>query len=397
MSRPNPFRLPLWRGIFYLLLAVGLPLAALRYSRGLGAVTHLSDGFPWGLWIGFDLLCGVGLAAGGFTLTAAVYIFNLKRFQPIVRPTVLTAFLGYTLVIFALLLDLGRPWNIWHPLIMWNPRSVMFEVAWCVMLYTTVLGLELSGMVFERLKWTRAQKIQRAATLPLVLAGVLLSTLHQSSLGALYLIVPGKLHPLWYTAALPWIFWASAIAAGLAMVIVESRLSSRAFGRPVEMHLLSEIARVLLVALGVFAVFRIFDLVHRGVLHEAFRPTYEAGMFGLEFVLGVVLPFALLLSPRTRGDLRRLYPAALLAVMGFVVNRLNVSVTGLERSAQAHYVPAWSEIALSLAMVALGFAAFGLMVKYFRVYPEAATRTPSAPRAAVPPGRPLPVPSGRTA
>lgn len=394
MTRDS-FRPSLWRGVFYLLLAFGLPVLVLRFTRGLGAVTNLSDDFPWGLWIGFDLLCGVGLAAGGFTLTAAVYIFNLKRFQPIVRPTVLTAFLGYLLVIGALLVDLGRPWNIWHPLIMWNPRSVMFEVAWCVMLYTTVLALELSGLVFERLKWKRAQAIQHAATIPLVLAGVLLSTLHQSSLGALYLIIPGKLHPIWYTAALPWIFWSSAIAAGLAMVIVESRLSSRAFHRPLEMDLLSDIARVLMVALGVFAIFRIYDLVHRGVLSEVLKPTYEAGMFGLEFALGVALPFLLLLSPRTRTDIRRLYPTALLAVMGFVVNRLNVSVTGLESASKTHYVPAWTEIAVSLAMVAAGFAAFALVVRYFRVYPEGDSRVVAAKPREPHPGHPFVTPAKR--
>jgi len=397
MTAREPFRLPLWRGVFFFLLALGLPIMVLRYSQGLGAVTNLSDEFPWGLWIGFDLLCGVGLAAGGFTLTAAVYIFNLKRFHSMVRPTVLTAFLGYLLVIGALLVDLGRPWNIWHPLVMWNPSSVMFEVAWCVMLYTLVLALELSGMVFERVGWQRAKRIQRTATLPLVLAGVLLSTLHQSSLGALYLIVPGKLHPLWYTPALPWIFWTSAIAAGLAMTIVESRLSSRAFGRPPEMSLLREIARVLMIALGVFAVFRVYDLVHRGVLARAFEPTYEAAMFALELLLGVILPFALLLSPKVRNDLRKLYPAALLAVMGFVVNRLNVSVTGLESAAGTRYVPAWTEVAVSLAMVALGFGAFALVVRYFGVYPEAEHGESPAPVPGKPPGRPQPAQAGRAA
>ena len=131
---------------------------------GLGAVTNLSDAYPWGLWVGFDILCGVGLAAGGFTITTVVYVFNVKRFKPIVRPTILTAFLGYVLVVVALLFDLGRPWNLWHPLVMWNPRSVMFEVSWCVMLYLTVLSLEFSGMVFERLGWTRALVVQQAAT-----------------------------------------------------------------------------------------------------------------------------------------------------------------------------------------------------------------------------------------
>jgi Ni/Fe-hydrogenase subunit HybB-like protein len=397
MTTREPLRLPLWRGVFYLLLAIGIPVMTIRYSQGLGAVTNLSDAFPWGLWIGFDLLCGVGLAAGGFTLTAAVYIFNLKRFHPIVRPTVLTAFLGYLLVIGALLVDLGRPWNIWHPIVMWNPSSVMFEVGWCVMLYTTVLALELSGLVFERVGWQRAQRIQRTATIPLVLAGVLLSTLHQSSLGALYLIVPDKLHPLWYTPALPWIFWTSAIAAGLAMVIVESRLSSRAFGRQIEMHLLREIAGALMVALGVFAVFRVYDLVHRGVLAEAFRPTYEAGMFALELALGVILPFVLLLSPRVRSDIHRLYPTALLAVLGFVVNRLNVSVTGLETASGTRYVPAWSEIAVSLALVALGFAAFAVMVRYFRVYPEAGPEAAPATAPGSATASPLPAGARRTA
>jgi Ni/Fe-hydrogenase subunit HybB-like protein len=394
MNAREPYRMTFWRGIFYLLLATGLPLAALRYTRGLGAVTNLSDSFPWGLWIGFDMLCGVGLAAGGFAITAAVYIFNLKRFQPIVRPTVLTAFLGYALVIVALLLDLGRPWNIWHPIILWNPHSVMFEIGWCVMLYTTVLALEMSGMVFERLGWSRAVKIQKGFTVPLVVAGVVLSTLHQSSLGALYLITPGKLYPLWYSPALPWIFWVSAVCAGLAMVIVESRLSSRALGRQLEMPLLTDISRVLLVALGVLAVFRLEDLITRGALRLAFQPTYEAALFAVEIVLGILLPFALLLSPKVRRNSRGLYGAALLVVLGFVVHRLNVSVTGLEGAMGGRYIPAWSEVAVSMMLVALGFAAFRFAVKLFPVYPEP-EEAPPLRRAPALPARPRLATAGR--
>ncbi len=309
----------------------------------------------------------------------------------------LTAFLGYLLVIGALLLDLGRPWNIWHPIVMWNPHSVMFEVAWCVMLYTHGPALELSGMVFERLGWTRAVAVQKLFTTPLVVAGVLLSTLHQSSLGALYLIVPGKLHPLWYTNALPWIFWSSAICAGLAMVIVESRLSSRAFGRQLEMPLLTDIARALVVALGVSAAFRLQDLVHRGALRLALRWTYEAGLFQVEFLLGMVLPFLLLLSPRVRSNTIWLYRTSLLVVMGFVVNRLNVSVTGLEGASGGHYVPAWSEIAISMMMVGIGFALFALVVRYFRVYPEPEQAALPANAGLVLRGRPALLPSGRVA
>ncbi len=364
------FRRPgFWAGLLYLLLLVGAGILVVRYTRGLGAVTHLSDAFPWGLWVGFDVLCGVGLAAGGFAITSAVYLFNIKRLEPIVRPTILTAFLGYVLVVVALLFDLGRPWNIWHPLVMWNPRSVMFEVSWCVTLYLTVLFLEFAGMVFERLRWKRALVAQKATVVPLVIAGAILSTLHQSSLGSFYLIVPTKLHPLWYTPLLPLMFFLSAFAVGFAVVIVESRLSARATGHRLEMPILMEVARALLAALSVYAVARVYDLADRGVLAEAFRATPEAGLFQLEFALGVALPIALLLHARVRHNTRVLYGASLLAILGFVANRLNVSITGLERSAGVSYVPAWPEFVITLMLVGVGFGLFRLAVTYLPVYP----------------------------
>jgi Ni/Fe-hydrogenase subunit HybB-like protein len=368
MKSPGRFRPGFWGGVLYLLLALGAAVVAVRFTRGLGAVTNLSDRFPWGLWVGFDVLCGVGLAAGGFAITTAVYVFNLKRYKPIVRPTVLTAFLGYLLVVTALLFDLGRPWNIWHPLVMWNPRSVMFEVSWCVMLYLTVLALEFSGMVFERMGWTRALVAQQAATLPLVVAGAVLSTLHQSSLGSFYLIMPSKLHPLWYTPWLPMLFFLSAVPAGLAMVIVESRLSARAFGRGLEMPLLSGVGRALLGALALYGAVRIGDLLRRGVLAEALSGTPEAALFSLEFVMGILLPAALLSFPSVRGNARRLYAAGLLVVAGFVVNRLNVSVTGLEGALGGRYVPAAPEVVVTLMLVAAGFGLFGLAVRYVPVF-----------------------------
>jgi Ni/Fe-hydrogenase subunit HybB-like protein len=359
-----------WRAVFYLLVAVGAVVLLRRYLYGLGAVTNLSDTYPWGLWIGFDVLCGVGLAAGGFTITTLVYVFNARRFKPILRPTILTAFLGYSLVIVALLADLGRPWNLWRPIVLWNPRSVMFEVAWCVMLYTTVLALEFSSLVFEKLGWTRALRVQQSVTLPLVIAGALLSTLHQSSLGSLYLIAPGKLHALWYTPLLPVLFFLSALAVGLAMVIVESRLSSRAFGRALELPLLAEVGRVLVAALAFYGVVRVYDLARRGVVGTAFQPSAEAGFFWLEFLGGVLLPMVLLAIPALRIRPGALYGSALLAVMGFVVQRLNVSITGFESALGGVYVPAWSELAVTLMLVALGFGVFGLAVRYLRVYPD---------------------------
>jgi Ni/Fe-hydrogenase subunit HybB-like protein len=257
---------------------------------------------------------------------------------------------------------------------MWNPHSVMFEVAWCVMLYTTILSLEFSGMVFEKLRWPRAVKVQKMLSLPLVIGGVILSTLHQSSLGTIYLIVPGKLHEIWYTPILPMLFFVSAVSVGLAMVIVESRLSARAFGRRLEMSILAQVGRVLVGVLGIYGVMRLFDLANRGALGEAFSLSYESWMFLLEFGAGVLLPMALLAVPRIRHNASGLSGAALLAVMGFVVNRLNVSLTGFESAQGGHYVPAWSEIAITLMLVAIGFAAFGFAVRHFNVYPE---ETPS--------------------
>jgi len=368
-----------WAGLLYLLLVLGTAVLAVRFAQGLGAVTNLSDRFPWGLWVGFDILCGVGLAAGGFAITTVVYVFNLKRFKPIVRPTILTAFLGYSLVVVALLFDLGRPWNIWHPLVMWNPRSVMFEVSWCVTLYLTVLALETSGMVFERLGLRRALVIQQAATIPLVVAGAILSTLHQSSLGAFYLIMPGKLHALWYTSWLPALFFLSAVTAGLGMIIVEARLSARAFGRSLEMPLLMAVGRALLGVLIVYGTARIYDLGRRGALAETLRGSREAAFFALEFALGVALPVVLLSFPAVRRNARALYAAGLLVVIGFVVNRLNVSLTGLEGALGGHYVPAVPEVVVTLMLVAVGFALFGLAAKHLPVFAREDTDLTPAP------------------
>jgi len=308
------------------------------------------------------------LAAGGFTLTASVYLFNLKKFKPIVRPTVLTAFLGYQLVVVALLFDLGRGYRIWHPLVMWNPRSVMFEVAWCVMLYSIVLALEFGGVVFERFKLFKLLRIQKMLLIPLVIAGVLLSTLHQSSLGSLYLIVPNKLHPFWYTPLLPVLFFISAICVGLAMTIFESSLSAKHFGKQLELPLLQSLGRTLLVMLSIYTVVRFEDLLHRGALPLLARPGMERGLLALEVVLVSVVPISLLLIPKVRESANGLYVSAVLCLLGFVANRMNVAITGMERASGVHYFPKWTEIAVTLAIIACGFWIFALAVQYLPIF-----------------------------
>ena len=352
-----------------IIMIAGLYATVLRFTKGLSATTNLSDRFPWGIWIGFDVMCGVALAAGGFTISAIVYIFHIEKYRPIIRPTILTAFLGYTLVVVGLMFDLGRPYNIWHPLIMWNPHSVMFEVGWCVTLYTTVLALEFSPMVFERLRWRKLYKVVKSITVPLVIVGVLLSTLHQSSLGTLYLIVPNKLHPLWYTPLLPLFFYVSAIALGCAMTIFESYLSQRAFRKSMEFHLLNKLGAVAAIALLVYLAMKVFDMQGRGVLGLAFQPTYEGRMFLAEMLIGVVAPIVMLLIPRIRNNQSGLFIAALMVVLGFVMNRINVSITGMDRASGVNYFPSWTELAVTASIVAMGFVLFGLAVKYLKVFP----------------------------
>ena len=357
-----------WRAVLLVILAAGFYSTLLRFTKGLGAATHLTDRFPWGLWISFDVICGVGLAAGGFTLAAIVYVFHLRRFHPILRPSILTAFLGYALVAVALLIDLGKPYNIWHPLVMWNPHSVMFEVAWCVMLYLTVLALEFSPAVFERFGMQKPLKLLKAITIPLVIVGVLLSTLHQSSLGSLFLIVPSKLHPYWYSPLLPLFFFISAVGVGMAMVIFESNLSARAFGQEIEMPLLAALGRAMAGVLGVYGILRLRDLWRRGALVHLREPSTETFLFVLEIVLGLLIPLSLLLIRRVREDREGLFAAAVLVITGFLLNRLNVSITGLEYSAHAHYFPKWTEVAVTLSMVGTMFLCFALAVRYLNVF-----------------------------
>ncbi len=363
-------KITFWRvvGMFFI---VGAAIVTFRrFVYGLGATTHLSDATPWGLWIGFDVVTGVGLAAGGFTLCAIVYIFNIKQFKPIVRPTVLTAFLGYTLVIAGLMFDLGRPWAIWHAIIMWNPHSVMFEVAWCVMLYSTVLALEFSPVVLERFKLTRTLKIVKAITIPLVIAGILLSMLHQSSLGSLYLIIPQKMHPFWYSPMLPVFFFVSAVAVGIGMTIVESYFSSRAFKRTLETPLLFNLARIMIAVLLVYTTMRLLDLGGKGLLGTLFNGTLESNMLLLELGLFVVLPVALYAMKQFRRTRLGLFFISISVVLGFVANRLNVTTTSLDSYYGGVYFPSFEEIMITGGIVTFGFFIFSKAVQYLPIFPE---------------------------
>ena len=253
------------RAVLYIILVLGLISAIIRLFFGLGATTNLNDAYPWGLWISFDVLSGVALAAGGFTMAAAIYIFNLKKFEPLLRPAKLSAFIGYLVFVIGLFFDLGQPWRIWHPMVMWNPHSVLFEVSWCVMLYTTVLGVDILIMALERWKKDEWVAFFRNLYLVLVVAGVMLSTLHQSSLGALYLLMPEKMSDLWASRAIGPLFFTSAVIGGMSVVILESLISAWAYKRQAEIKLLAALSKGLGVALLVYFAMKVTDLYARGV------------------------------------------------------------------------------------------------------------------------------------
>jgi Ni/Fe-hydrogenase subunit HybB-like protein len=370
-------RLVAVKTILWTIMGVLAVVTVARFWRGLGAVTNLSDATPWGLWIAFDVMAGVALAAGGFTLAATVYIFGLERYRPFVRPAILTAFLGYAAVAVGLLYDLGLPWHIWHPLVDPQPHSVLFEVAMCVMLYLTVLALEFSPVVLEHRLFNRPvflaiHRLLKRATIPLVIAGIMLSTLHQSSLGSLFLLTPFRLHPLWYSPIIWLMFLVSAVGVGLAMVILESYFTAWAFDHPRPTDRLAGLGRAASVVLLIYAALRLGDLAVRGRLGLALEVTSVAALFWLELAMTALVPGVLLAVPAVRRSERWLGLTALMVVLGVVGYRFDVAIVAFSRPAGVSYFPTWIELSVSAGIVAGALLVFIFFVEHLRVYPEAA-------------------------
>lgn len=356
------------KSILWFIVGAAAVVAVARFYRGLGASTAMTDTTPWGLWIGFDVLCGVALAAGGFVIAATVYVFRREEYHAIVRPAVLTAFLGYAAVVGGLLFDLGLPWNIWHAMIYWQPHSALFEVAWCVMLYLTVLALEFSPVVLEKSPFHKLYKFMKAVTLPLVIVGIMLSTLHQSSLGTLFLIMPFRLHPLWYSPFLPVLFFFSAVSLGLAMVCVESLLSSWLYDRETERPLLSGLAKAAVWVLGIYLLLRLGDLAGRGQLGLAFDGSWESILFLGEIALSAVIPMILFALRRSRNSLAGVGFGAVCVVLGIVLNRLNVGGIATVTATGSTYLPSLMEVTISAGVVSAAALAFLFFVENFNVY-----------------------------
>ena len=363
------------------ILVLGLLVTLARFGFGLGAVTNLSDNNPWGIWIAFDLMCGVALAAGGYVTSAACYLFGLKRYHSAVRPAITTAFLGYLFVVVALLYDVGQPWRLPYPLLVsWGSTSILFEVGLCVGLYLTVLFVEWSPAAMEWLLgmdsapgWlTRLRPHLRrirgwvlALTIPLTILGVVLSTLHQSSLGALFLIAPGKLHPLWYSPYMPVFFFVSSMVAGLSMVIFEGTLSHRYFHDKMDETHRREAEGVVFgfgraaafILAGYFAM-RIMDLIMDNDV------VYLGTGYGIWFLIEmggfVALPALLFAMGSRERRLGFMKAGAVLGVLGIVINRFNVCLVGFnwQLPSAERYFPSLAEIILSVFIVTLIVTAY---------------------------------------
>jgi Ni/Fe-hydrogenase subunit HybB-like protein len=385
MTFPQYLRslLTVGNAIYALILVPGIPAVIYRFVYGIGAVSNLTQANPWGIWIGLDVMSGVALAAGGFTIATAVYIFGMKDYHPIVRPAVLTGFLGYGFVVVGLLADLGRPWKLPVPMVYsFGTGSVMFEVGWCVALYLTVLALEFSPVVFEWLGLKKAREWALKATLALTILGLCLTTMHQSSLGALFLMMPHRVHPLWYSGFLPVFFFVSAVAAGLAMVIVESALSHKAFASRVTPHshetldrLTLGLARAAAIVLFAYFFLKLHGFVDSGRFDLLNTPY---GYWFLFEMLGFILVPSLLFGVAVRrGSARLARGVAGWTVLGIVVNRLNLSVIAFNWNAAERYVPSFMEVLISATIITIGVMTFRWIVNRMPVlrddpaYPQA--------------------------
>jgi len=349
-----------------IIIFAGLILTILRFTGGLGAVTHLDNNNPWGIWIGFDLLCGVALAAGGYVTSAACYIFGLKRYHSAVRPAILTAFLGYALVVFALHYDVGRPWRLPYPIFLsQGTTSLLFEVGLCVFLYLTVLFVEFSPAAMEWLGLKRVRNIVVRMTLVLTIFGVILSTLHQSSLGALFMIAPSKLHPLWYSGYLPVYFFISSIFAGLSMVIFEGSLAHRFLHHKMDETHLNESRSVTLgfskAAAFVMAGYASIKLIGIAMDNNWHYLTTGFGQWYLLEMAGfVALPaFLYTLAVREKSIYLARWAAAW-SVLGVILNRFNVSLVAFNWHLPSadRYFPSWMEIATSIFIVTIGVVVY---------------------------------------
>jgi Ni/Fe-hydrogenase subunit HybB-like protein len=364
---------PGWGRAVWLILW-GLVVAAvvatiIRFATGIATIANINQAYPWGWWVGFDMLTRIALGGVGFTIAAAAEIFQIRALRHVVRAALLVGLLFYLTYAAVLLVELGRPWMIWWVFLSWAPTSAMYEVALCAVAYTTVLVLEFSPLVFAKLGWTTPVRRINAVYLLIVITGVSLSSLHQSSLGTLLLLLPTKVHPLWHSELLPVFFLLSAIMAGPAVMLVEHTLATHFLRLTPRMAALRSLARGSTVIVAVYLALRLGDVLYRGVAEQALSFGFEARWFWLEIVLGLVVPLA-----PSDADVEqrkwRLCGAGACVVLGVVLNRLNAAVITMKVHSWESYRPAFTEVLISVGAMAAMVLAYVYLVRWLPIHTE---------------------------
>ncbi len=353
------------------LIAVMASILLVRFFFGLGAVTHINDGYSWGMWVVVDVMIGSALACGGFSVALLVYIFNQGQYHPLVRPALLASLFGYTLAGGGIFFDLGRWWNFWH--IFWpgyvNVNSVMFEVAASVTAYILVMWIEFSPVFLEKLGMRDAKKKLNKLLFFFIALGVLLPMMHQSSLGTMLVVMGGQVNPLWQTPVVPLIYLLSAIIIGYGVVLFESCVAASSYRRTIEMKLLNPMSKIMLGVLAVYLVVRFGDLVLRGVLGEAFKPSLVALSFWVENIC-FVAPFFLIGNLVARRNPARLFLAGVAIMLGGILLRLNGFLIGFDTGPGWHYFPSFPEVMVTVGMFAIEVFGYIIITRRFPVLPR---------------------------
>ena len=384
-------RLRLFKDFLWFFVFLAIIAGLLRLWFGLGLTTNLSDQMPWGLWKIMNMIAGVALSTSGFTIGFLVYVLKLNQFKPLVKPAILIAFLGYGSSCMALLFDIGLPHRFWHPLVMWNEHSFLFEVFWCVMIYFTVTAIELSPTILKRLGAEKLAHWLHKIAFGVVIFGITLSSLHHSSLGSLFLVTPIRLHALWYSSLLPLFFIISAMAAGMMFLIFVRITYARVYDpAPIyglqlgsgiknnktenflgpQFKSMQTLAIIASSILGVYLILKVIDLVNRGVVGLLFNGSWEGWLFIFELLLAAVIPILLVAIPRTRRSPAGLSAAGLLASLGLVLNRVDVGIFGYFQDAVQPYFPSLAEWGLSLGVIAAAILVFLFACEKLPIFEE---------------------------
>jgi Ni/Fe-hydrogenase subunit HybB-like protein len=370
---PAPLGGPLWTPTTKLLaalVAIAGVILLVRFIFGIGAVTNINDGYTWGIWVVYDVVIGSAFACGGYSVALLVYIFNKGEYHPMVRPALLASLFGYTLAGAGVIFDLGRYWNFWH--IFWpgyaQPNSVMFEVAVCISAYILVMWIEFSPAFLEKFGMKDVKKKLNKVLFLIIALGTVLPSMHQSSLGSLLVVFGYQVHPLWQTVLLPLLYLMTALAIGFAIVIFEACLSSSGFRRPLELHLIGKLSKVMLGMLVAYLVVRFGDLLVRGALLSMFVPSIEALMFWVENAL-FIAPLVLLKPESARRNPAKLFIAASCLMLAGFILRINSYLVGYETGPGWNYFPSVSEIMVSIGMIALEILGYIVLVRYLPILP----------------------------